>query len=73
MDLPTPRDRASARPPNLVLIDLDGRVGGRRGRLREPLGELLLRRPRACAGKVLTTIAAGGVVYRERAFAVAAA
>ena len=51
MDLPTPQI-AVGQPANLVLIDLDGRVGGRRGRLREPLGELLLRRAARCSGRV---------------------
>ena len=34
-------------PANVVPGRPRGRVGGGRGRLREPLGELLLRRPRA--------------------------
>ena len=62
------------RPPGRPVPDRPrGGVGGRRGRLREPLGELLLRRPRRCAGKVLATVAAGSVAYRERAFALSAA
>ena len=45
-----PADPARSRPDepaNLCLVDLDADVDRRRGRLREPLGELLLRRPRA--------------------------
>ena len=37
-----------ASPPTSTLVDLDARVGRRRARLGEPLGELLLRRARAC-------------------------
>ena len=48
LDLPTPRIALGA-PANLTLVDLDARVGRRRARLREPLGELLLRRPHAAA------------------------
>ena len=36
-----------ARAANLVLVDLDAEWDGGRGRLREPLGELLLRRAHA--------------------------
>ena len=43
------RGSRSARRPTLCLVDLEARVGGRRGRLRVALGELLLRRPRRCA------------------------
>ena len=46
--LPMPRI-APGEPANLCLVDLERRLGRRRGRLREPLGELLLRRPRRCA------------------------
>ena len=67
-----PRSRVGE-PANLVPRRPRGRVGGRRGRLREPLGELLLRRPARCAARVLLTVAAGAVAYRERAFAVTAA
>ena len=42
------------------------RVGRGGERLREPLGELLLRRAARCAGRVLLTVAAGAVAYRER-------
>ena len=42
---------AVGRPAELCLIDLGGGVGGRRGRLREPLGELLLRRRARCAAR----------------------
>ena len=51
MDLPTPEiARRQARRPGADRPR--GGVGGRRGRLREPLGELLLRRPHA-PGQVL--------------------
>ena len=45
------------------------RPSGRSGeaRLRDALGELLLRRPRRCSGRVLLTIAAGGVRRLPRA------
>ena len=46
-------------------------VGGRRERLREPGGELLLRGPEAARPRAVATVAAGGVAYRERALAVA--
>ena len=43
---------AKGAPANVTLVDLDGRVGGGRGRLREPLGQLRLRTaaasPAAC-------------------------
>ena len=56
------------KPADLV-PDRPRRASGRSARrATSALGELLLRRPHASAGKVLTTIAAGGVVYRERAF-----
>ena len=61
-------DRGRRAGRTSCLIDLDARVAGRRGRLREPLGELLLRRPHV-HGRVLPTVAAGAVAYRERAFA----
>ncbi len=44
--LPIPRI-APGEPANLTVVDLDGELGGRAGRLREPLGELLLPRPHA--------------------------
>ena len=47
MGLPTPRDRASASPAEPRAGRPRGGVGGRRGRLRVALGELLLRRPAA--------------------------
>ena len=68
MDLPTPRI-AVGEPANLCLVDLDGQLGGRRGRLREPVGELLLRGAHL-RGRVLLTLAAGGVAFRQRAFAI---
>ena len=46
------------------------RLDGGRGRLREPLRQLLLRRARALQGRVLMTVAAGSVAYRERGFAI---
>ena len=45
-ELPTPTV-ALGQTANLTLVDLDADVGRRRARLGEPLGELLLRRPRA--------------------------
>ena len=47
------------------------RVGGGGGGLREPLGELRLRRPPAHR-RVRMTIADGAVAYRERSFAIGA-
>ena len=68
MGLPTP-EIAVGRPADLVLIDLDAEweVG--------EAGYECARRTAASAGarlrgRVLTTIAAGGVVYRERTFSV---
>ena len=46
LDLPVPRI-AAGEPANLTLVDLDAEWERRRARLREPLGELLLRRPPA--------------------------
>jgi dihydroorotase len=57
---------------NLVLVDLAATWEVGRGRLREPLRALLLR-GRELRGRVLLTLAAGGVAYRERTFAVTAA
>ena len=49
------------------------RVGGRRGRLREPLGELLLRGPHAAAGGSWRRSPRRAVAYRERMFALGVA
>ena len=71
MDLPTPEIRVG-RPADLVLIDLDatwevGEAG------YESRSENSCFAGRTLHGRVLTTIAAGGVVYRERAFSVVSA
>ena len=70
LDLPTPSIAAGG--PRTSAWSTSRRVGGRRGRLREPVGELLLRRADPL-GRVLVTLAAGAVAYRERAFALSAA
>ncbi len=71
MGLPTP-GIAVGRPADLVLIDLDaewevGEAGYESRSENCCFGGLTLR------GRVLTTIAAGGVVYRERTFSVVSA
>ena len=43
-----------------------GRVGGGRRGLGEPLGQLLLRRRARMRGRVLMTVVAGQVAYRQR-------
>ena len=45
------------------------RVGGGRGRLREPLARTAASPGTRLKGRVVTTIAAGGIVYRERVLA----
>ena len=56
--LPTPRI-AVGEPANLCARRPRRELGGRRARLREPLGELLLRTAASCSGRVLLTVAAG--------------
>jgi dihydroorotase len=71
MDLPTPEIRVG-RSADLVLIDLDARWEvGEAG--YESRSENCCFAGRTLNGRVLTTIAAGGVVYRERAFSVVSA
>ena len=48
-ELPTPTI-ATGEPANLCLVDLDARWEVGADGLREPLGELLLPRPRRCTG-----------------------
>ena len=50
-----------------------GRVDGRRGRLREPLGRTPGAPGRSLRGRVLMTVAAGQVAYRLRSFAMGVA
>ena len=71
MDLPTPEIRVGA-PADLVLVDLaaEWEVGEAGYESRSVNSAFAGRRLR---GKVLTTVAAGGVVYRERSIAVVAA
>jgi dihydroorotase len=71
MGLPTPQIRVGA-PADLVLIDLEaawevGEAG------YESRSENCCFAGRTLRGKVLTTVAAGGVAYRERSIAVVAA
>jgi dihydroorotase len=71
MDLPTPRIEVGA-PANLVLLDLDrvwevGEAG------YESRSENCCFAGRRLHGRVLATVAAGAVAYRERAFALSAA
>ena len=68
MDLPTPRIEVG-KPADLVLIDLDaawevGEAG------YESRSENCCFAGRTLSGKVVTTIAAGGIVYRERSLTV---
>jgi dihydroorotase len=71
MDLPTPEIRVG-RPADLVLIDLGAQWEvGEAG--YESRSENCCFAGRRLNGRVLTTIAAGGVVYRERAFSVVSA
>jgi dihydroorotase len=67
MGLPTP-EIATGKPANLVLVDLDaawqvGEAG------YESRAENCCFAGRTVRGKVITTIAAGGIVYRERVLA----
>ena len=60
---------AVGEPANLTLIDLDADwVAGERG--WEGRSENCCFAGRQLKGRVLLTVAAGGVVYRERAFTV---
>jgi dihydroorotase len=71
MDLPTPEIRVG-RAADLVLIDLGAQWEvGEAG--YESRSENCCFAGRTLNGRVLTTIAAGGVVYRERAFSVVSA
>jgi dihydroorotase len=70
-DLPTP-GIARGEPANLTLIDLDAEwVAGEHG--WESRSENCCFAGRRLHGRVLLTLAAGAVVYRERAFSVVAA
>jgi dihydroorotase len=65
-DLPTPLI-AQGEPANVTLLDLDGEwVAGERG--WESRSENCCFAGRRLQGRVLLTLAAGAVVYRERAF-----
>jgi dihydroorotase len=69
--LPTPRI-AVGEPANLTLVDLEAEwVAGEHG--WESRSENCCFAGRRLSGRVLMTIAAGGVAYRERAFSVVAA
>jgi dihydroorotase len=71
MDLPTPRIEVGA-PANLALIDLDAEWEvGEAG--YESRSENCCFAGRRLRGRVLATVAAGAVVYRERSFALSAA
>jgi dihydroorotase len=70
-ELPTPRI-ALEEPANLTLIDLDAEwVAGEHG--WESRSENCCFAGRTLRGRVLLTLAAGAVAYRERAFSVVAA
>jgi dihydroorotase len=70
-DLPTPRI-VPGEPANVTLLDLDGEwVAGEHG--WESRSENCCFAGRRLQGRVLLTIAAGAIVYRERAFSVVAA
>ncbi|MGH2903874.1 MAG: dihydroorotase [Solirubrobacteraceae bacterium] len=70
-ELPTPTI-ATGRPANLTLVDLDREwVAGEHG--WESRSENCCFAGRSLNGRVLLTVAAGAVVYRERAFSVVAA
>ncbi|HUB35607.1 MAG TPA: dihydroorotase [Solirubrobacteraceae bacterium] len=69
--LPTPTI-ALGRPANLTLIDLDAElIAGERG--WESRSENCCFAGRPLRGRVLLTLAAGAIVYRERVFSVVAA
>jgi dihydroorotase len=71
MDLPTPKIEVG-NPADLVLIDLEAEWEvGEAG--YESRSENCCFAGRTVNGKVLTTIAAGGIVYRERSFTVVSA
>ena len=70
-ELPTPTI-AKGEPANLTLVDLDGEwIAGEHG--WESRSENCCFAGRRLQGRVLLTVAAGAVVYRERAFSVVAA
>jgi dihydroorotase len=70
-ELPTPTI-ANGAPANLTLVDLDGEwIAGEHG--WESRSENCCFAGRRLRGRVLLTVAAGAVVYRERAFSVVAA
>jgi dihydroorotase len=70
-DLPVPRI-AGGQPANLTLVDLEAEwVAGERG--WESRSENCCFAGRALRGRVLLTICAGGVAYRERAVSVVGA
>jgi dihydroorotase len=70
-DLPTPLI-AKGEPANLTLIDLNAEwIAGEHG--WESRSENCCFAGRKLHGRVLLTVAAGAVVYRERAFSVVAA
>jgi dihydroorotase len=69
--LPTPRI-AVGEPANVTLVDLDAEwVAGEHG--WESRSENCCFAGRRLSGRVLMTVAAGGIAYRERAFSVVAA
>jgi dihydroorotase len=71
MELPTPRI-AVGEPANLCLVDLDAQWEvGEHG--YESRSENCCFAGRRLHGRVLATLAAGGVAYRERSFALSAA
>jgi dihydroorotase len=71
MDLPTPKIEVG-RPADLVLIDLEAEWEvGEAG--YESRSENCCFAGRTLSGKVITTIAAGGIVFRERNFTVVGA
>ena len=73
LGLPDAADRAPAsRPTSRSSTSTREWVVGEDG-YESRSDELLLRRARRCSGRVLLTVAAGAVAYRERAFAVSAA
>ena len=68
MDLPTPTIEVG-KPANLTLVDLDAQWEvGEAG--YESRSENCCFAGRTLSGKVVTTIAAGGIVYRERSLSV---
>jgi len=68
IDLPTPTIEVG-KPANLTLVDLDAQWEvGEAG--YESRSENCCFAGRTLSGKVVTTIAAGGIVYRERSLSV---